>query len=543
MKNIKLKIKIVGLSILAVMFFHTSCSDDLTVVNQNKPTDASYYKNADQMYASMIGSYSRIKSWGLYGIEYFKMWNSWSDLGMFHQSEYQKLPDLANPNHRGSIELCYETLYIGISRANKTIEMLDADINPGLVITDNLRQEYTQESLVLRAFFLLKLTSYFNEPPLVTETLNDPNKTFTNASRSEFYSQIISDLKNAIGEGDMYTSSALPTQRSGGEVGRITYGTALALLGKAYLYKASFAPAENLADDYTNARKYFRELISLDVYSLVQAQDTLLKDYMLAFNSNFTDVTLSSGVNSYPGGENNSESIFEAQYINNPSSPDIWESGYTADGHINNAWFAPGGYKAIGPTNKFVKFFDNDDPRKHATLFLEGDTILKKSGLPEAYSSTPGTHSSKAGIGVGWKKYFYPMGNAANGSYGSTNIKIIRYSDVLLMLAECDLALGELANSTENEGGLWALNHVRARVGLDPVAALSFEIIEKERVCELGFEGERYQDLVRWNLNANKWIEDLSEELDDFQQFKHEFLPIPETEIIRNPGLQQNPGY
>ena len=52
-------------------------------------------------------------------------------------------------------------------------------------------------------------------------------------------------------------------------------------------------------------------------------------------------------------------------------------------------------------------------------------------------------------------------------------MKIIRYSDVLLMLAECDLALAIL-NDNSVGGGLWALNQVRERVGLAPLMSLEF---------------------------------------------------------------------
>ena len=59
--------------------------------------------------------------------------------------------------------------------------------------------------------------------------------------------------------------------------------------------------------------------------------------------------------------------------------------------------------------------------------------------------------------------------------------------------------------------------------------------VRKERQVELGFELHRFFDLVRWGV-----AEAL---LPGFQKGKHEFFPIPQTEIDLNPALTQNNGY
>jgi len=115
------------------------------------------------------------------------------------------------------------------------------------------------------------------------------------------------------------------------------------------------------------------------------------------------------------------------------------------------------------------------------------------------------------------------------------NVKVIRYSDVLLMSAEAHARMGDDANAAMN------LNQVRQRVGLDDVSAGGAELLDaiyKERRLELALEGHRYWDLIRTKravqiLGPLGWVDG-----------KNNYLPIPQSEIDNtNSTIKQNPGY
>jgi hypothetical protein len=122
---------------------------------------------------------------------------------------------------------------------------------------------------------------------------------------------------------------------------------------------------------------------------------------------------------------------------------------------------------------------------------------------------------------------------------GAEDIHVIRYADVLLMLAE---ALAEQNDLSEAVG---YLNQIRARAGVgehvfgtDLVTQQEvLDAIYLERRLELAFEGERWHDLVRTGraldvLGASGRFE------------PHEVLwPIPVGEMDTAPNLVQNPGY
>ena len=94
---------------------------------------------------------------------------------------------------------------------------------------------------------------------------------------------------------------------------------------------------------------------------------------------------------------------------------------------------------------------------------------------------------------------------------------------------------------------------------------LTDEIVKYERRIELAFEGLRYFDLKRWDLGPtllNGWAigsrngsvnsdngqvtwSDGHIRLEEriFQAERNYLLPIPQTELDRNPNMTQNPGY
>ncbi len=115
-------------------------------------------------------------------------------------------------------------------------------------------------------------------------------------------------------------------------------------------------------------------------------------------------------------------------------------------------------------------------------------------------------------------------------NYG-TNLRLIRYADVLLMAAE--------ANHNAGNDGKAAtyLNEVRDRAGLDAFTGDIMTAIKTERQLELCFEGVRLLDLIRWG-DAPSVLGPLG-----FVQGKHEVFPIPQDEMRNNSSAVQNPNY
>jgi hypothetical protein len=114
---------------------------------------------------------------------------------------------------------------------------------------------------------------------------------------------------------------------------------------------------------------------------------------------------------------------------------------------------------------------------------------------------------------------------------------ILRYADVLLLLAEAE---GE---STEAYA---LINQVRARATLGPlsptVPSTFRDTLLHERRVELGFENQRWHDLLRFGVAIQVMNAQLASSGVTLQTWNL-LDPISQTTLAANPNLTQNPGY
>ena len=156
----------------------------------------------------------------------------------------------------------------------------------------------------------------------------------------------------------------------------------------------------------------------------------------------------------------------------------------------------------------------------------------------------------------------------------AVNVSIIRFADVLLWAAECEVELNNIDKART------FVNYVRNRaktgrqveVTYDDIggyaASANYSIglystpwtdqatarkaVRFERRLELALEGHRFFDLVRWGISGdyiNTYLQTEKTRLPknltgvSFTANKNEYFPIPQIEIDLNSNLKQNPGY
>jgi hypothetical protein len=346
---------------------------------------------------------------------------------------------------------------------------------------------------------------YFGDVVLVTTTLKTPDEAFAllRSPEAEVYAQIEKDLKEA--------AEALPAKYNAANAGRVTKGAALSLLGKVYLTRKQYAEAVST----------LRQVIPLGY--------DLYKNYADNFD---------------PAKKNGIESIFEVQYQGGNDlgeqsnfmyifAPRLSQGAITGFGNIN-----PGGRNI--PTRDIIAAYEPGDLRKDISL-KEGYTNAKGETITIPYIN----------------KY-----NHKHTIAGRTdnNWPVLRYADVLLMLAE---AINE--QSGPNDEAYGYLNKVRDRAGLEPLSGLDMnafrEAVLHERRVELAFENHRWFDLRRTKtpeqlaqfLNAYAAKEKANPTVGrggvafnalDYVYEPHEYLfPIPAAQILINDKMTQNPGY
>jgi hypothetical protein len=234
-------------------------------------------------------------------------------------------------------------------------------------------------------------------------------------------------------------------------------------------------------------------------------------------------------------GENGAESIFEIQTVALPtqqaagpgSSPYNMVQGVR--GTPNLGW----GFNR--PSDNLVMSYENGDPRREATVIYVGEI------LPDGSTQVMDNPDI---INERYNQKAWVPAHPGLQDNGPGNIRVLRYSDILLLAAE---AKNELGKSSE---ALPLLNQVRKRARgtnnfiLPDVTitdqSMLRERIYKERRVELAMENHRWFDLLRWG-RASQTMKAVGK---PFVDGKHEVLPIPQTEVDLTGGkVGQNAGY
>jgi hypothetical protein len=339
----------------------------------------------------------------------------------------------------------------------------------------------------------------FGGVPLVDKVLSPSEYNQPRAEASVIWALIEKDLTEAI------VDLPLRSQYSLADLGRITQGAARALLAKSYLFQQKYAEA------------------LVQTQAVIQSGEyTLVTDYGTIFTR---------------AGENNSESVFEIQYMN--ASGGNWGKNAGNEGTFTNVFTRPrgqfAGYGFNIPTQDFVDEFSKEgfeDPRLKYTVFRIGDQMGDRGVFTLA-------NAGDVGYLYHPRKYFSNLSEDAPfgdpNPNGGSNDRVIRFSDVLLMDAEA-------AFKTGNEAGAkTSLNIVRQRVKVPDVTATGEQLLEAiyhERRVELGLEGHRFFDLVRTGRAAAK-LGPLG-----YKDGINQVFPIPNSQIVLSNGvLKQNSGY
>ena len=489
----------------------SGCSEDLLdVKNTNQMTSENFGNDVETLEEAVIACYNHIRMEGTYsrvGYNYDvcrgdEAWNS-------SQVWYLPFDDLNSPATNEMNNWVLRDWYYTINVANFVINKI-----PTAEGVSEAHKRMRGQSLFFRALGYYNIMGYYQCAPLITdyETYSDIEKSYVSMNtQAELIEQIKKDLIEAV--------TLLPKRDEGGEWtnGRATCGAAAAYLAKTLMFNHEFA----------DAQKYLEGIINGEygTYSLVSN-----------YGANFQEGT------AY---ENNSESIFEVQFLDNgqQGTDEEWTpvnvSSSATQGHAIESNFAAGsfgGWADISASIWLYNLFKSEkttegklDPRLYWTIGTsETDWTddYPAGGYGNVYygkeKSGIVTNNNYGGIPiVKWTNARTGIITAlTTGLRCGINLRLIRLADIYLLAAE---AINE-TNGGPNATAISYVNKVRNRAGLCDLEESSkyksattsadafFEYIANvERPRELGCEFGRGFDLIRWG-----WFYDT----DRFNQLK-----------------------
>ncbi len=415
------------------------------------------------------------------------------------------------PQITGSIA---NTPYTRIRFCNLLLQQIDVygkDLSQAFKNTAKGQAYYLR---ALRYFYLVRL---YGGVPIVLTVQNasstDESIRTPRSSAADVFKQIAADFDTA--------ATLLPAiwTSSTTNYGRVTSVAALAMKSRALLTAAS--PLFNKDWDNTGSTKW---QAALDA-GLKAEQAGTAAGYGL-YGTTAKEWAEMTYVNDNTF---NKEAIFELLLSTNVTS----SLGY------NNGWentIRPADYKGGGgisapkamldlfplangarptPANGYVDtfFFENRDPRFYRTFAFSGE----KWGTKASPNRNTFFYRWKNAAGAGLyyqsnnvsspavvRKMSNPTADTTALAFSGTDIFEYRWAELLLNIAECYAAKGDIGNA------LTYLGKIRARVGIPSannygIGTLAnkyaaIEAVLYERRVELAYEGKRYWDIQRWLL-------------------------------------------
>lgn len=531
-------------------------SDFLTEINQNEPGSLSFWKDEADANKGLAAVYNLMaeKNYGYYsGYEGYTHLQMRSDDMFPTRGEEPATWQVLSFTNTSDSYSVWSPLYKIIQVANVFIynsEQVQMDTGK--------KAEMVAEATFFRGYAYFQLYCNFGRAIIHTQPTGlETNDAFIAlSSKEEVLAQAIADFTAA--------KKDLPMTRPEGELGRITQGAAIAMLGKAYVWQGKFAEAKTEFDNI------------MDKYSLMEN-----------YEDNFRD-----------DHEFNKESIWEINYANFGNEGDSWGSNIGANQYMGNVlahYFGPqlpegGGWYKMQPspwlikefiseprevgadshwdkrlyTNCFFKYSDYDDTKADETWFngvaFDDFWEINETGKMKTHPAFPEING-KEGRFI-WKKFSCWWNDKGCTMYNNpgarvNNFRIMRFAEVLLLHAEAALETGDISAANTD------LQAIRNRAGLPMRNFMTKETaineIRRQNLLELAGECQRWFYLTRWysypelkalmqerkkdtyKYEENGSIIDIvdTQNFTNFQE-KHMYLPIPQSEINTNPMAEQN---
>ncbi len=498
-----------------------SCEDILETEQHGVHTYETFYQTdteAEEAIASLYMYYSNSGTY--YNIYFLK--NLLSDDfwcgggGRGDNGENEKLNEYTFSAEHPYISSSFQSFYGVIYFSNVVLGHVP-DETP-------VQKRVRAEAKVFRAFAYIDLISLWGTPPLVDHELLPSEYKQPNGDPEALWALVENDLSEAINSGALREKANAADNSSY----RITKQFAQALLGKAYIFQEKWNDAVTVLD----------EMIASDKYQLYTGDYESILQYTA---------------------ENNSESVFELNYLNDPQNAAMINllfamTGWRTDKMIVSSDIYKGTWGFCNPQKDLYDAFVGEEGENGYRLLQTMKTYDQVKAMGDEI--TPGNEL------YGHEGCFMWKSRKVNGEVNSggwmdshNNIRIMRYPEVLLLAAEA-----HVRNNNDAFGkGAEYLNEVRIRAKLDPKSNITLEDVMLEKRLELCGESVRFQDMLRWDITDKmasqgtqtpwfgsngtvRWSNYNTPEAAGFKE-KHKLLPFPQTELTLNNNITQNPNW
>jgi hypothetical protein len=568
------------IAIIAAFTFLNSCKDTFLDVAPKGSLAETTLASEDGVAALLIGAYSMIdgvsdqfgwesagSNW-VYGSIRGLEANKGTDSG--DQPDINPIQTFTETATNPYLQVKWRSDYEGISRCNSVILVAANALADGAIDQATHDLAVTQARVLRGWFHFDAWRMWGGMVPYVDETTDQSALVNTGDIRAN----IIADLSEGL---------TLPTNM--GQVGRFNLTVSQVILAKAEM---------QMNGDYAKALGLLNSAKS----------GTAPDGHAIGLAPTYGEIF-------EIGNRNGMESVYTVQYSVNDGSG-AWNGGW---GEVLNFPYKGGGSPGgccgfFQPTQELVNSFRTSGGLPLLDFSYNSTPVTNDQGLAitAAYTPDPGPFDPRLDWTVGrrgipywdwgphtgqdWirdqtyagpyspKKQVYKksdegatteVGNWTSG-WTANGYRFIRYADVLLMIAECQIETGDLAGALANvnavraraanpagfvqkdDGSGPAATYVVSPYPSFPDATYARNALRMERKLELGMEGHRWFDLNRWNITVSELNRALTYEKTQpwgsaayggaTVGTEDVTFPIPARQIeLSNGNLTQTPGH
>lgn len=479
-------------------------------------------------------------------------------VGVERVNRYQFIAD--DPYIRAKFQTCYA----GVGKTNVALRLINASTD----LSDADKKQLTGEAKFLRAHYHFEAYKMWVNVPFIDETITE----YRQKNDVDIFPKIEADFKAAIdglAEVSSFTS------------GRATKGAAQAYLARAYMFIGKYAEAKPLLQAVISGNKYALVDNFHDVFDASKQNNS---EMVFVYKASVND----------GAGESANGNWGDRLNFPNGNAPVTQCCGFHQPSqNLVNAFRTDGnGLPLFGTFNNSLADFTNDnfDPRLDWTVGRTGTPYLDWGPHKDNWirdGGYCGFFSPKKNVFHAAQKGTLSTASGWSTAPNAIDVPIIRYSDVLLMAAECEIESNgnlELARTYINNvrtragkfvqgagtseatisapltGGAGVVNGTKYKVGTYTAFANQADArqaVRWERRIELAMEGYRFFDLRRWK-DLQTLVDYLAvEKIRRLQLYgateqptvtKLKYYPLPSVEIELSKingeaQLVQNSGY
>ena len=539
--NMKTYLK-TAVAVLCVGGLISSCSNNLDEKVYSLVTEETYNYSTEDFHPTVASVYSYLRFIGhdnywatqeLTGDCIVNPPNSsgWDDGGTYRMLHYHKWT--SEQNH---VRVMWEKFYQGVVLCNTVIDQIENGVLPAP--SDDEKRKGLAELRAVRAYYNWLICDNFGDAPLLkTRTSELPEK----SSRKDIYQFVVDELKEVIPD--------LDEQQGGNMYGRINKWAGMTLLANVYL----------------NAKVYIGEEHWQDCLDVC---DQIITSSPCGLSENYNASFRATGT------ESSKEILFTIPFDKTLAGGQSihmfsWHGELQKKFKLEATPWGSGSGMAL---TQFIDTYDENDTRLTDTWLMgdqytpEGELLLctyDMKGQPLSYIKDvkDGNYTIETD---GYRMFKFEVPEGTTGS-SDTDFPLHRYSEVLLMKAECLLRLGKpgagdlvtevrrrnfknnpekavvtdndlKANSSYQYGTV--INYVNQHNG--DQSPIEFGRLLDELGWEFAWEMHRRRDLIRFGIYTKKnWLSHDAAGEGDYRTV----FPIPEAALTSNPQLTQNPDY